>query len=98
MIHYMDITKTAKSDEGTVRCIARNHLGEAESKAQLRINAKPDFRNVLKNAKNNALLNQSTEPAKPIEGWFANTFLADLSYVFQIRCFLLGHKVLTVVP
>lgn len=51
MIHYLDIPKTSKADEGTVRCFARNIKGEVESSAQLKINPKADFRSVLRNVK-----------------------------------------------
>lgn len=51
MIHYLDIPKTSKMDEGTIRCFARNIKGEVESTAQLKINPKTDFRSVLRNVK-----------------------------------------------
>ncbi len=51
MIHYLDITKAGKQDEGVIRCIARNVHGEKEVVARLRVNPKADFRSVLKNAK-----------------------------------------------
>lgn len=51
MIHYLDIPKTAKTDEGIIRCYARNIQGEAESMAHLRINPKTDYRSVLRNVK-----------------------------------------------
>jgi hypothetical protein len=51
MIHYLDIPKTSKADEGTVKCFARNIMGEAETTCQLRINPKTDFRSVLRNVK-----------------------------------------------
>ncbi len=51
MIHYLDIPKTSKNDEGIIRCIAKNQSGEVETKAKLRINPKADFRSVLRNVK-----------------------------------------------
>ena len=51
MIHYLDISKASKQDEGIVRCIARNIMGEKEIFARLRVNPKADFRSVLRNAK-----------------------------------------------
>jgi hypothetical protein len=51
MIHYLDIPKTTKNDEGIIRCIAKNQSGEVETKAKLRINPKADFRSVLRNSK-----------------------------------------------
>lgn len=51
MIHYLDIPKTSKADEGIVKCFARNIMGEAETTCQLRVNPKTDFRSVLRNVK-----------------------------------------------
>ena len=51
MIHYLDIRKTKYNEEGVIRCVARNPLGEAESVAQLKINQKTDYRSVLVSAK-----------------------------------------------
>jgi hypothetical protein len=51
MIHYLDIPKTNKGDEGIVRCFARNIKGDAETSAELRVNPKTDYRTVLRNAK-----------------------------------------------
>jgi hypothetical protein len=51
MIHYLDVTKASKQDEGLIRCIARNIHGEKEVSARLRVTPKADFRSVLKNAK-----------------------------------------------
>jgi hypothetical protein len=51
MIHYLDIRKTKYNEEGVIRCVARNPLGEAESVAQLRVNQKTDYRSVLVNTK-----------------------------------------------
>jgi hypothetical protein len=63
MIHYLDITKASKQDEGVIRCIARNVHGEKEVAARLRVNPKADFRSVLKNAKTGEpLLIQQTQP------------------------------------
>ena len=51
MIHYLDIPKTSKLDEGVVRCYAKNIHGEAETSSYLKVNPKADFRSVLKNSK-----------------------------------------------
>ena len=51
MIHYLDIPKTTKSEEGIIRCIARNMNGEVESTAHLKINPKADYRSVLRSVK-----------------------------------------------
>lgn len=51
MIHYLDIPKTAKTDEGIVRCFARNIKGEVETSAKLKVNPKTDYRTVLRNVK-----------------------------------------------
>ena len=51
MIHYMDIRKAKYTDEGVIRCVARNSNGEAESVAQLKLHQKTDYRSVLVNAK-----------------------------------------------
>lgn len=51
MIHYLDILKANKSDEGVVRCFARNIQGEIESSANLKVTPRPDYRTVLRNAK-----------------------------------------------
>ena len=51
MIHYLDIPKTSKLDEGTVRCYAKNIHGETETSAILKVNPKADFRSMLKNSK-----------------------------------------------
>ena len=51
MIHYLDIMKASKNDEGTVRCFAKNFKGETETTAQLRVNPKADYRSVLRNVK-----------------------------------------------
>lgn len=51
MIHYLDILKVSKADAGVVRCFARNIQGEVESSAQLKVNPRPDYRTVLRNAK-----------------------------------------------
>jgi hypothetical protein len=51
MIHYLDISKASKQDEGLIRCIAKNIMGEKEVHARLRVNPKADYRSVLKSAK-----------------------------------------------
>ncbi len=47
MIHYLEIRKTKKSDEGIVRCLARNGQAEVESVAKLTVDQKKDYRSVL---------------------------------------------------
>jgi hypothetical protein len=50
MIHYMDIMKSVKAEhEGTIRCFAKNMVGQCETTCQLRLNSKIDYRAVLKN-------------------------------------------------
>ena len=51
MIHYLDILKVSKNDEGVVRCFAKNFKGECETTAQLRVNPKADYRSVLRSVK-----------------------------------------------
>jgi hypothetical protein len=51
MIHYLDIRKAKCTDEGLLRCIARNSKGEVESIAKFKVNPKADYRSVLINAK-----------------------------------------------
>jgi hypothetical protein len=51
MIHYLDILKVNKNDEGLVRCFAKNFKGECETTAQLRVNPKADYRSVLRSVK-----------------------------------------------
>lgn len=62
MIHYLDIPKTTKNDEGVIRCIAKNQSGEVETKAKLRINPKADFRSVLRSAKTGEPIKIEQEP------------------------------------
>ena len=64
MIHYLDIPKTAKLDEGTVRCFAKNIQGEVETSAFLRVNPKTDYRSVLRNVKTGepVVLEEPIEP------------------------------------
>lgn len=64
MIHYLDIPKTSKNDEGIIRCIAKNQSGEVETKAKLRINPKADFRSVLRNVKTGEPIKIEEEPVK----------------------------------
>jgi hypothetical protein len=47
MIHYLEIRKTKKSDEGTIRCLARNGQGEVESIAKITVDQRTDYRSVL---------------------------------------------------
>ncbi len=47
MIHYLEIRKSKKSDEGVVRCVARNGQAEVESSARLNVDQKADYRSVL---------------------------------------------------
>jgi hypothetical protein len=51
MMHYLDILKASKADEGTVRCFARNIKGEAETYAHFSVNPKANYRSLLKNSK-----------------------------------------------
>lgn len=51
MIHYLDIPRTIRADEGIVKCVAKNSKGEAESTAKLSLNHKSDYRSHLINAK-----------------------------------------------
>lgn len=51
MIHYLDIPKTSKADEGLIRVFAKNINGEIESSAQLKVNPKQDYRSVLRSSK-----------------------------------------------
>lgn len=64
MIHYLDIPKTQKHDEGTVRCYAKNIHGEVETSALLKVNAKTDFRSMLKNAKTGERHVPEVEPVR----------------------------------
>ena len=65
MIHYLDILKASKSDEGVVRCFARNIQGDIESSASLRVNPRPDYRTVLRNAKTGEPVYIEQEQPKP---------------------------------
>lgn len=65
MIHYLDVLKTSKQDEGIVRCFARNMQGEVESSAHLKVNPRPDFRTVLRNAKTGEPVYIEQEEPKP---------------------------------
>ena len=65
MIHYLDILKAGKNDEGVVRCIARNIQGEVESSAHLRVNPRPDYRTVLRNVKTGEPVYIEEEQRKP---------------------------------
>lgn len=65
MIHYLDILKAGKMDEGVVRCFARNIQGEIETSAQLKVNPRPDFRTVLRNAKTGEPVYIEEEQPKP---------------------------------
>lgn len=50
MIHYLDIPKTVKAEhEGTIRCFAKNMMGQCETTCHLRIKPKIDYRSVLRN-------------------------------------------------
>ena len=53
MIHYLDIPKTVKAEhEGTIKCFAKNMMGQCETTCQLKINPKIDYRSVLRNRNN----------------------------------------------
>ena len=42
--------KSVKAEhEGTIRCFAKNMVGQCETSCQLRLNSKIDYRSVLKN-------------------------------------------------
>lgn len=51
MIHYMDVRKAKPIDEGVIRCVAKNTMGEVESVAKLKVIKKTDFRSILVNPK-----------------------------------------------
>lgn len=71
MIHYLDIRKTKYTDEGVIRCVARNPKGEAESVAQLKVNQKTDYRSVLVNPKTG--------------GHYFYFFFLKKSYLFNLK-------------
>jgi hypothetical protein len=75
MIHYLDIPKTSKNDEGIIRCIAKNQSGEVETKAKLRINPKADFRSVLRNVKTGEPIVIEEEPFRERGTFFNLMFL-----------------------
>ena len=74
MIHYLDIPKSSKQDEGTVRCYAKNIHGEVETSCLLKVNPKADYRSMLKNAKTGERHQPEPEPvrerSKFIFDWF----------------------------
>ena len=47
MIHYLDIPKPIRADEGVVRCVAKNAKGEVECSTKLTMTHKTDYRSVL---------------------------------------------------
>ena len=87
MIHYLDIPKTTKNDEGTIRCIAKNQSGEVETKAKLRVNPKTDFRTILRNVKTGEPVVIESEPSRD-RGMFI--LLDNIIYRFlkNLFCFL----------
>ena len=46
----MDIPRTRQYDAGTIRCIAKNSLGQAESVGTLNLKLRQDYRSVLSKA------------------------------------------------
>jgi hypothetical protein len=74
MIHYLDIPKTAKLDEGTVRCYAKNVHGEVETSCVLRVNPKADFRSMLKNVKTGERHVPEPEPVRERSKFWSGLF------------------------
>lgn len=50
MIHILEIPKARDYDSGSVRVVAKNTLGEAESSATLTVAPRDDWRSRLKQA------------------------------------------------
>ena len=47
LVHYLDIPRTRQYDAGTVRCVAKNSLGQSESVATLNLRLRQDYRSGL---------------------------------------------------
>lgn len=69
MMHYLDILKASKADEGIVRCFARNIKGETETSSHLTVNPKANYRSLLKNPKTGApsIVEEEEAPQQQIE-------------------------------
>jgi hypothetical protein len=49
-VHYLDIPRSRQYDAGTIRCVAKNSLGQAESVAVLNLKLRQDYRSGLSKA------------------------------------------------
>lgn len=47
LVHYLDIPRTRQYDAGTIRCVAKNSLGQTESVATLDLRLRQDYRTGL---------------------------------------------------
>jgi len=100
MIHYLDIPKAGRQDEGTVRCYAKNVHGEVETSCVLRVVPKADFRALLKNAKTGERHQPDVEPVKERSELFFFVvlnrkdihFLITVSYVIDSRELFIDHS------